>query len=109
ALPAFSNPDWLCYPFFKTTSVLENIDMSYTFRIRVNRPRTRTLETDLHEINIPIKNTYSTLYLRASAGDNTIPLKDAEQWVLVGTGYDSAEDALQAGKSLPRRFHDRTC
>ena len=35
--------------------------MSYTFRIRVNRPHTRTIETDLHEINIPLEIAGVTL------------------------------------------------
>lgn len=74
--------------------------MKHTFRIRVNRSSTCTLQTDLSQINLPAEAEHISLSLRASSPGKSI--KDAERWVLVGEGYDSENDASAAGA----RFQD---
>lgn len=70
--------------------------MSYSFRIRVNRSPTDTIQCDEREIIISSHNEKIQVTLRNSRSDQSI--KDAEQLVLHGDGYDSAQEAIDAGE-----------
>jgi hypothetical protein len=71
--------------------------MSYTFRLRLNRSPSPTLNTDAPELNIAVPEQGISMFLRAASPiDST--LQNAKQWVLVGEGYHSETEALQAGE-----------
>ena len=69
--------------------------MSYTFRIRFNRSPHNTIQTEASELNVPVPDKGVSLALRNPKADQ--PIKDAEQLVLVGEGYDSERQATEAG------------
>jgi hypothetical protein len=75
--------------------------MSYTFRLRLNRSFSPTLNTDAPELKIAVQEQGISLFLRAVLPIGST-LKNAKQWVLVGEGYQSESDALRAGE----RFQD---
>jgi hypothetical protein len=71
--------------------------MSYTFRLRLNRSFSPTVNTDATEINIAVPEPGISMFLRAAAPLGST-LKNAKQWVLIGEGYHSETDALRAGE-----------
>jgi len=75
--------------------------MSYTFRLRLNRSLSPTLNTDAPELKIAVQEQGISLFLRAISPLGST-LKNAKQWVLAGEGYQSESDALRAGE----RFQD---
>lgn len=75
--------------------------MSYIFRLRLNRSPSPTLNTHAPELNIAVPEQGISMFLRAASPLGST-LQNAKQWVLVGEGYHSETDALQAGE----RYHD---
>lgn len=74
--------------------------MSYTFRIRFNRSPRDTIQMEASELTVPVPDDRVSLVLRALQADQ--PIRDSEQLVLVGQGYDSEKEATEAGL----RFQD---
>jgi len=76
--------------------------MSYTFRIRVNRAPSNTIETEQSQIALPDPAPGISLSLRASSPGKS--LKDAERWVLIGKGYKTEAEASEAGARMQDAF-----
>jgi hypothetical protein len=76
--------------------------VSYNFRIRINRSSSAGIDTNLTEFSIPLPDVSICLFLRASTGEKSI--KDAEQWVLAGQGFNSESEALVAGMRFEEAF-----
>jgi hypothetical protein len=76
--------------------------VSYTFRIRLNRASRSTIQTNLPEISVSNPENGNSVFLRATSSETDTSLKDAKQWVLVGEGYSSENEAFEAGT----RFQD---
>jgi len=74
--------------------------MSYTFRIRFNRSPQNTIETDTSELIIAVPNGGISLSLRNP--NISQPIRDSNQLVLVGDGYDSAQQATEAGRRFQK-------
>jgi len=70
--------------------------VTYSFRIRVNRSSSCTIQTDLPRIALADKGANICVSLRAAFPDKSI--KDDDQWVLVGEGYSSESEAMEAGR-----------
>jgi hypothetical protein len=64
--------------------------LSYSFRIRVNRCPSTTIQTEETEISIPTDAENISIFLRAP---HEKALKEAEQYSLVGSGYATVESA----------------
>lgn len=71
--------------------------MSYTFRIRFIPAPNNAIHSEETEIAIPAPNQPGVLAIR---NPKRQPLKDAERLVLVGTGYASEQQAIEAGTIL---------
>jgi hypothetical protein len=71
--------------------------VSYTFRIRFNRATATPILTDAPEIQLTAPESGISLALRATSGK---PLKEDEQWALVGEGYGSERSAWEAGRRI---------
>jgi hypothetical protein len=73
--------------------------MSYSFRIRVNRCSSTTIQTETNEMAIPTDTENISIYLRAPHENS---LKEAEEYALIGSGYSTEESANTDGI----RYHD---
>lgn len=71
--------------------------MSYTFRIRFNCSPHTAIQSDSRELVLPGSDG-DTLTLKNPISDQ--PIKDAEQLVLVGTGYSTEEKAIESGNNF---------
>lgn len=68
--------------------------MSYSFRIRVNRCPTATIQSDEISIAVSTNDEQISVSLRSS---NEKPLEESEHYVLVGSGYSTKESANTDG------------
>lgn len=68
--------------------------LNYSFRIRINRCPSTTIQTEENEIPIPSDDENISISLRAP---HKISLKEAEQYTLVGSGYTTEESANARG------------
>jgi hypothetical protein len=74
--------------------------MDFSFRIRINRPIHKFIDSDLTEVRLPPQDAGFALFLRSGVHEKSI--KEAEQLVLAGEGFISEEAAKEAGQ----RFED---
>jgi len=74
--------------------------MSFSFRLRVNRSPSTTIQTDAASIDIPSPGSGVTLKFRSVDTNKDCSLRDAKQWALVGTGYGTEEAAMTNGERL---------
>ena len=68
--------------------------MTYSFRIRVNRSPSYTINEDESELVIPSSDENISILLRSR---NELAIKDSDQFLLEGSGYKSAEEANIGG------------
>jgi hypothetical protein len=76
--------------------------MRYKFRIRVNRSSRNFINTDLTEVSISSPSVEFALFLRSASLGKSI--KDAEQLVLAGEGFNSEAAAIEAGMRFEEAF-----
>lgn len=69
--------------------------MTYSFRIRFNRSPTDTIQLETSELVVPVTDQRLSIALRAC--QDHLAIRDADQLALVGSGYDSSEEASAAG------------
>ena len=69
--------------------------MSYTFRIRFNCSPHTAIQSDSRELVLPAHDEGGIVTLKNPTSDE--PIKDAEQLVLLGNGYASEKEAVEAG------------
>lgn len=69
--------------------------LSYTFRIRFNRSPHNTIQSEAPELIVSVPDKRITVSLRNPKTDQ--PIKDADQLVLLGEGYSSEQEAVDAG------------
>lgn len=69
--------------------------MSYTFRIRFNRSPHDTIQSEAAELIMMVPDKGTAVLLRNPKTDQ--PIKDADQLVLIGDGYSSEKEAIEAG------------
>lgn len=72
----------------------------YSFRIRFSRSPTDTIKFDGDEIKLSDSGSGESVYLRSSPRE--VLIKDAEQLVLIGDGYQSEDEAHEAGARYMR-------
>jgi hypothetical protein len=87
---------------FKSTRIRSKSDMSYSFRIRINRSNRNFINSDLTEIPIPSPDAGIALFLRSAIHEKSI--KEAEHLVLAGEGFISEEAASEAGHRFEEAF-----
>ncbi|WP_304511902.1 HEPN domain-containing protein [Desulfobacula sp.] len=73
--------------------------MTYSFRIRINSSLTNTIQTEESEIAIPSENENYAISLRS---ENGLPIKESDQFSLIGSGYPSEEEANSEGVKIQR-------
>jgi len=69
--------------------------MPYSFRVRINRCPSTTINSDAVFVSLPVPSPDVSVSLRAASGRESI--KEAQRWVLVGEGFASAEEAKEVG------------
>jgi hypothetical protein len=69
--------------------------MNYSFRIRLNRAASCTLDIEEQRLDLLVENECQRVSLNAPSNEKSI--KDAERWLLIGEGFSSEGEALQAG------------
>jgi hypothetical protein len=69
---------------------------SYSFRVRADRSPTDTIECAESELSLVESANSVRVFLRSKPSDQ--PLKEAQHFVLVGTGYSTEADAKDAGE-----------
>lgn len=74
--------------------------MPYSFRVRINRCPSTTINSTAALVALPVEIPNVSLSLRSPSGRESI--REAQRWVLVGEGFASAEHAKQMGT----RFQD---
>lgn len=72
--------------------------MEYSFRIRFVRSPTDTIQTDASELELPSFGMARPIVLRARKDD--LPIKDSDHLAVVGSGYESAEEAEIEGQKV---------
>lgn len=72
--------------------------MVYSFRIRFNRSPTDCIQTDASELILPAPDTRHSLVLRAR--QKVTPIRESDQRVVVGSGYECAAEAETAGQEI---------
>lgn len=72
----------------------------YSFRIRFSRSPTDTIKFDGDEIKLSDVGSGESVYLRSSPRE--VLIKNAEQLVLIGDGYQSEDEAHEAGTRYMR-------
>lgn len=68
--------------------------MSFSFRIRINRAPTTTIQEEASELALSSGDQEVSVKLKAT---HEAPIKNAEQLSLIGSGYATAEEADTAG------------
>lgn len=68
----------------------------YSFRIRLERSPSTTADIEANSIEIPVPEDVPDLVLCAL--DEDAPLKDADAWILKGSGWPSEQAAIDAGE-----------
>lgn len=72
--------------------------MAYSFRIRFNCSPTDTIQCVASELAVPINDEKLSVVLRSRQDD--LPISNSDQLALIGSGYQSAEEANTAGSRL---------
>lgn len=72
--------------------------MDYSFRIRFNRSPIDTIQIEENELALPTISAKSSIVLRARK-DN-LKIRDSDQLAVVGSGYESAQDAEVEGREV---------
>lgn len=72
--------------------------MAYSFRIRFNRSPTDTIQCAENELSVSVADKRLSIVLRARQDD--LPIRDSDQLALVGSGYETENDANTAGSRL---------
>lgn len=78
-------------------------DMSnanYSFRIRFNRSPTDTIQVETNELELPTIGSQPSVILRARQDD--LKIRDSDQLAVVGSGYDSHQNAEVAGREVKK-------
>lgn len=68
--------------------------MTFSFRIRVNRSPTDTIQTEESELTLASHSNDQQIVLRSR---NEMPIKESDQLSLVGSGFSTEEQANSAG------------
>ena len=69
--------------------------MTYSFRIRFNRSPTDTIQLDACELAVPVIDERLSIALRARK--DSLSIRDSDQLALIGSGYETPEEADAAG------------
>jgi hypothetical protein len=72
--------------------------MPYSFRVRINRCPSTTINSDAVLVTLPVEIPNVSLSLRSASGRESI--REAQRWVLLGQGFASAEEAKEMGMRL---------
>ena len=72
--------------------------MAYSFRIRFNRSPADTIQSVASELSVPVIDERLSIILRARQDD--LPICDSDQLALVGSGYQTTDEANTAGSRL---------
>lgn len=72
--------------------------MTYSFRVRFNRSPRDTISSDANNLSIPVEDSRLTVVLKARKDELSVQASD--QLALIGSGYESANEAGVAGKKL---------
>lgn len=72
--------------------------MAYSFRIRINRSPTDTIQCAKNELSVSVADKRLSIILRARQDD--LPIRDSDQLALVGSRYETENDANTAGSRL---------
>ena len=88
---------------YKTSQRYDSLDdkgipLTYSFRIRFNRSPTDTIQLDASTLAAPVVDERLTIALRARQDD--LPIRDSDQLALIGSGYESADEADAAGRQF---------
>lgn len=72
--------------------------MSFSFRIRLNKSPTDTIQLDSNELDLT--NVAQNFSLKLRSSKKNLSIRESGKWALVGEGYDSAEAAKSAGRIM---------
>lgn len=72
--------------------------MDYSFRIRFNRSPTDTIQAETNELVLPTNDSRPSIVLRARQDD--LKILDSDQLAVVGSGYESPQDAEVQGREV---------
>ena len=76
----------------------EAIPLTYSFRIRFNRSQIKTIQLETSKLPIPVVDERLSIALLAQKEDMTF--LESEQLALMGSGYDSDDEAELAGRQF---------
>lgn len=72
--------------------------MAYSFRIRFNRSPTDTIQSAENKLSVPLNDKSLSVILRA--GQDNLLIQESDQLVLVGSGYQTENEATTASYRL---------